>query len=94
MKTYIVTYGQGKMLYNSLVQCGETVVLVNACASKEPREGVDFFPLSCDFEEKLLANGKEVQTAKLNEANSWKHTFNCYFFYCISYFFSVFIIYR
>lgn len=41
-----------------LVQCGETVVLVNVCASKEPREGVDFFPLSCDFEEKLYSVGK------------------------------------
>lgn len=41
-----------------LVQCGETVVLVNACASKEPRERVDFFPLSCDFEEKLYSVGK------------------------------------
>ena len=41
-----------------LVQWGETVVLVNACASKEPREGVDFFPLSCDFEEKLYSVGK------------------------------------
>ncbi len=41
-----------------LVQCGETVVLVNACASREPREGVDFFPLSCDFEEKLYSVGK------------------------------------
>lgn len=41
-----------------LVQCGETVVLVNACASKEPRDGVDFFPLSCDFEEKLYSVGK------------------------------------
>ena len=43
---------------SGLVQCGETVVLVNACASKEPREGVDFFPLSCDFEEKLYSVGK------------------------------------
>ena len=41
-----------------LVQCGETIVLVNVCASKEPREGVDFFPLSCDFEEKLYSVGK------------------------------------
>lgn len=41
-----------------LVQCGETVVLVNVCASKEPRAGVDFFPLSCDFEEKLYSVGK------------------------------------
>lgn len=41
-----------------LVECGETVVLVTATASKEPREGIDFFPLSCDFEEKLYAVGK------------------------------------
>ncbi|QQK07625.1 polyribonucleotide nucleotidyltransferase [Miniphocaeibacter halophilus] len=40
------------------IQCGETVVLVTATASKEPREGIDFFPLSCDFEEKLYAVGK------------------------------------
>ncbi len=32
-----------------------------------------------EIEVKLLANGKEVQTAKLNEANSWKHTFKDYF---------------
>lgn len=41
-----------------LVECGETVVLVTATASKEPRDGIDFFPLSCDFEEKLYAVGK------------------------------------
>ncbi|MBS4539401.1 polyribonucleotide nucleotidyltransferase [Clostridium sp. D2Q-11] len=37
---------------------GDTVVLVTACASKEPREGLDFFPLSCDYEEKLYSVGK------------------------------------
>ncbi|MEJ8751217.1 polyribonucleotide nucleotidyltransferase [Lagierella sp. ICN-221743] len=41
-----------------LVQSGETVILVTAVASKEPREGIDFFPLSCDFEEKLYSVGK------------------------------------
>ena len=35
------------------VQYGDTVVNVTVCASKEPREGMDFFPLSCDFEEKM-----------------------------------------
>ena len=32
---------------------GETVVLSTATASKQPREGIDFFPLSVDFEEKM-----------------------------------------
>ncbi len=41
-----------------LIECGETVVLVTATASKQPREGIDFFPLSCDFEEKLYSVGK------------------------------------
>lgn len=41
-----------------LIQCGETIVLVTAVASKEPRQGIDFFPLSCDFEEKLYSVGK------------------------------------
>lgn len=41
-----------------LVQYGETVVLVTATASKTPREGIDFFPLSVDFEEKMYAVGK------------------------------------
>ncbi len=41
-----------------LVKYGETVVLVNVVASKEPKEGIDFFPLSVDFEEKLYAVGK------------------------------------
>ena len=41
-----------------LVRYGETVVHVAATASAKPREGVDFFPLSVDFEEKLYAVGK------------------------------------
>ncbi|MGN1299309.1 MAG: polyribonucleotide nucleotidyltransferase [Candidatus Scatovivens sp.] len=41
-----------------LVRYGETVVLVNATASKEPKEGIDFFPLSVDYEERLYAVGK------------------------------------
>lgn len=40
------------------VQCGDTVVFVSATASKEPREGIDFFPLTVDFEEKLYAVGR------------------------------------
>ena len=41
-----------------LVRYGETVVLVAATASARPREGIDFFPLSVDFEEKLFAVGR------------------------------------
>ena len=41
-----------------LVRFGDTCVLVNVTASKEPREGIDFFPLSVDFEEKLYSVGK------------------------------------
>ena len=41
-----------------LVKYGDTTVLVNVVASKEPKEGIDFFPLSVDFEEKLYSVGK------------------------------------
>ena len=41
-----------------LVRYGETTVLVTATASDKPREGIDFFPLSVDFEEKLYAVGR------------------------------------
>ncbi|MDO5062323.1 MAG: polyribonucleotide nucleotidyltransferase [Peptostreptococcaceae bacterium] len=41
-----------------LVRCKDTVVLVTATNSKEPREGIDFFPLSVDFEERLYSVGK------------------------------------
>ena len=40
------------------VYYGDTVVLVTACASKTPREGLDFLPLSCEYVEKSYAVGK------------------------------------
>lgn len=43
---------------NVVVRYGETVVMVNVTAAKEPKEGIDFFPLSVDYEEKLYAVGK------------------------------------
>ena len=43
---------------DAIVHYGDTVVMVNVTASKEPREGIDFFPLSVDYEEKLYAVGK------------------------------------
>src|SRR4051795_2955811 len=41
-----------------LVTYGETVVLAAATSSDEPREGIDFFPLQVEFEEKMYAAGK------------------------------------
>ncbi len=41
-----------------LVRCGETVVMVNVTMAKEPRPGIDFFPLGVDFEEKMYSVGK------------------------------------
>lgn len=41
-----------------IVRCGDTVVMVNATMSKSPREGMDYFPLGVDFEEKMYAVGK------------------------------------
>ena len=42
----------------ALMHYGDTVVLSTATASEKPREGIDFFPLSVEFEEKLYAVGK------------------------------------
>ena len=40
------------------VRMGDTMLLVTAVMSTTPREGIDFFPLTCDYEEKLYAAGK------------------------------------
>lgn len=57
-----LTIEQGKMAKQAngavLVRYGDTVVLVTATASSAPREGVDFFPLTVDYEEKMYAAGK------------------------------------
>ena len=57
-----LTIESGKMagLSNGsvLVRYGDTAVLTNVTASKEPKEGIDFFPLSVDYEERLYAVGK------------------------------------
>lgn len=43
---------------SAFVHYGDTVVLATATASKNPREGIDFFPLSVDYEEKMYSVGK------------------------------------
>jgi polyribonucleotide nucleotidyltransferase len=41
-----------------VITCGETVVLVTAVADRKVREGIDFFPLTCDYQERTFAAGK------------------------------------
>ncbi|EPY2306345.1 polyribonucleotide nucleotidyltransferase [Clostridium sporogenes] len=55
-----VDFGKTGMLSNAAIfmSYGDTVVMINANASKEPREGIDFFPLSVDYEERLYSVGK------------------------------------
>ncbi len=43
---------------SAFVRYGETCILVAATASANPREGIDFFPLTCDYEERMYAAGK------------------------------------
>lgn len=59
-RTLTVETGELAQMANGscLLKYGETVVLVTATNSDEPREGIDFFPLSVDFEEKQYAAGK------------------------------------
>ena len=56
----ILEYGHVAKQANAavLVRYGETVVLVTATMAKQPREGIDFFPLLVDYEERLYAVGK------------------------------------
>ena len=42
----------------ALMHYGDTTVLSTATASEKPREGIDFFPLSVEYEEKMYAVGK------------------------------------
>lgn len=43
---------------SAMVRYGDTVLMVTATASKEPREGIDFFPLTVDYEERMYSVGK------------------------------------
>lgn len=59
-KKLVVETGKLATLSNGsvLIKYGETAVLVNANSSAEPREGIDFFPLSVEYEERLYSVGK------------------------------------
>lgn len=56
----VVETGKIAQLANGscLVRWGDTVILAAVTASAKPREGIDFFPLAVDFEEKLYSVGK------------------------------------
>lgn len=55
-----VEFGDFGMLSNAaiLISYGDTVILTNVNKSEEPRDGIDFFPLSVEYEERLYAVGK------------------------------------
>jgi len=59
-RTLSVELGQVAQFANgsALVRYGDTVILSTATMSKEPREGIDFFPLNVDYEERLYSVGK------------------------------------
>ena len=53
-----------------VVRCGETAVMVTVCMSKTPREGIDFFPLQVDYEEKMYAVGTIPGSFKRREGRA------------------------
>jgi len=59
-RTLSVEVGQFAQLANgaAMVRYGDTAILATATMDKEPREGIDFFPLSVDYEERLYSVGK------------------------------------
>ncbi len=58
----VVELSTGKMAQQAggavIVKSGDTMLLATATAADKPREGVDFFPLSVDFEERLYVAGR------------------------------------
>ncbi len=53
-----------------VVRCGDTVVSVSVCMAEKAREGMDFFPLSVDYEEKMFAVGKIPGGCKKREGRA------------------------
>ncbi len=59
-RNFGIEFGERGMLSDSAIfmNYGDTVVMVNANSSEKPRDGIDFFPLAVDYEEKMYAVGK------------------------------------
>jgi len=59
-----LTFETGKIARQAngsvVVQCGETMVFASACAAAQPAEGIDFFPLRVDYQEKLSSTGRTL----------------------------------
>ena len=64
-----------------MVRYGDTVVNVTACASKEPKPDIDFFPLSVDFEENLIGiESGEIECEECGHVETgiqWVRSENC-----------------
>ncbi|MGN0363198.1 MAG: polyribonucleotide nucleotidyltransferase, partial [Bilifractor sp.] len=58
----------------AFIHYGDTTLLCTATASKEPREGIDFFPLSVEFEEKMYAVGKFPGGFNKREGKASEHS--------------------
>ena len=69
-RPFVIETGMMAQLSNASVMAkyGETCVLCNVTASAKPREGVDFFPLSVDYEEKMYSVGKIPGSFQRREA--------------------------
>lgn len=74
-RPFSVEIGELAQLANgsAFVRYGETAVMCTATASAKPREGVDFFPLSVDYEEKLYSVGKIPGSFTRREARPSEH---------------------
>ncbi len=74
-KEVVVEVGKFCMQTNGhcIVRCGETAVMVNTTMSETVREGIDFFPLSVDFEEKMYSVGKIPGGFKRREGRASDH---------------------
>lgn len=59
-RNFGIEFGERGMLSDAAIfmNYGDTVVMVNANSSEKPRDGIDFFPLAVDYEEKMYAVGK------------------------------------
>ena len=69
----VMEFGKVAGLANGsvLVRYGDTVVLCCATASAKPRDGIDFLPLSVDFEERMYAAGKiDRKSTRLNSSHA------------------------
>ncbi len=78
-RPFVVETGKMCTLSNgsAMIRYGDTCVLCNVTMSDKPREGVDFFPLSVEFEEKLYADGRIPGSFMRREGRPGEHAILC-----------------